>query len=269
METILLTWTIKPSNKICTIGYKTTSIDPEQRYKQYLAALLFYLTFSKFDNIVFCENSNYEIKDKKLLYDLAKLYNKRLEILHFQWDEEQLIKRRNYGYWDGEIIDYAFLNSELLKDSKNRYKISGRYICTNINNVIEAHKDINNMFYRQIGFALSTWLFKVTNELYKENLYNLKNEIIDNNIEDVYYKRLRQYIWKEEIGNLKTYPNRLIWHTSKAGLFSKKFTILTWLCRFNGIPSIILDKLLFRYANNIKKLNTYIVNSLGLIPKTT
>ena len=55
----------------------------ENRKKDYIRALLYYITQSNFDNIVFCENSNANLEEFVNVINIAKIFNKNLEILIF------------------------------------------------------------------------------------------------------------------------------------------------------------------------------------------
>jgi hypothetical protein len=46
----------------------------DHREKEYLRALIYYITESYFDDIVFCDNSNTYLKDFDYLKDLAKRF---------------------------------------------------------------------------------------------------------------------------------------------------------------------------------------------------
>ena len=208
-ETLHLTWTIAPTLGIKKF-YKNT-LDPRQRLKEYDKAIKFYIKMSQFKNIVFCENSNYSCKHrKKSIYKLAKMYDKNLEILQFEWSNKTLIL--SYSYWEGECIDYAFDNSTLIKNSNNWRKITGRYIITNINEITSSSNTENLLFkwmWPLQYFMIDTSFFKVTNMIYEKYLYNAKNDITVKNkkcIESLYYDRLRYkdiHFWRLKILPIK------------------------------------------------------------------
>jgi hypothetical protein len=100
---------------------------------------------------------------------LAKKFGKKIEFLMFQWD----VKVSEKYYWAGEaeIFDYFFEHSQLLKESKSFYKISGRYIIDNINRIIEVSADLPNYFTMQFwNFEISTYLLKISKEIYEKYL---------------------------------------------------------------------------------------------------
>ena len=146
-RTLLLTWTIAPSNWIKKFNY-INSLNPEKRLKEYETSIKYYITESLFDKIVFCENSNYNCeKRKNEMYIFTKKNSKLLEIIQFQWNIEKTLEL-TYSYWEWECIDYAFKNSKLLRESKNRWKITWRYIIKNINDIILSADKYENLLFK-------------------------------------------------------------------------------------------------------------------------
>lgn len=249
METLLLTWTISPNKKIINQWYKSTSLNPEQRYFEYLDAIIYYISQSNFQNIVFCENSNYLFKDLSLINGLCKIYNKKFELLQFNWNYQKTLDLW-YWYWDWEIIDYAIDNSSLLKKSINWYKISGRYICININEIILNHKNSNNIFFKWVNFSffsVCSAFFKTNNNFYYENLYKL-NEKLDKNIslETIYYSKLRKFSLSKTCWNLKIFPKFSKWNNMINITFILKSLFKTWLSSIWSKISFIFDKILLK-----------------------
>ncbi len=259
MNTLLLTWTIHP-DLWNNHDYRSWSLLPDIRWKDYLKTLIFYITLSNFDNIVFCENSFYDIwDDLDLLNTLSKDYGKCFEFLQFIWDNEKC-KKINYWYGEGEIIDYAYDNSKLLKSSNGRYKITWRYIISNINKMLELHDWIDNLFFRNIPefSAINTAFFKTNNEDYKE-FYNLKKVLLDSwdkwrALKYIYYEKILSMnslnIWK-----LKDLPCRFNIQTkNKKSNFLKrdifryeKIAFTLWLFSVNKTVEKHIFK--FRFPN--------------------
>lgn len=173
-ETLLLTWTIAPSN---SVRYASASFSPDIRKLQYLKTLIFYITQSNFGKIIFCENSDYKLDKKEIdtLEHLSKLYQKEIELIHFKWDFKKTIKLW-YWYGEWECIDYAYDNSKYLKYTWTFYKITWRYIIWNINDIINKHKNCKNLFIRDIPayFAMNTAFFKIETNIYRTYFYDVK-----------------------------------------------------------------------------------------------
>lgn len=191
IESLLLTWTISPSRGQ---KYQSASLSPEIRELQYFKSLVFYIAQSNFNKIVFCENSDYSFSNDRInnLKYLSELYKKEVELLHFRWDFERT-NRLWYWYWEWECLDYAIDNSKILKDAKTFYKLTGRYIIWNINDILNIHKDSKNLFIRDIPsyFTMNTAFFKMEVNLYKKYFYNAKkfvNHLKNENFESAFYK---------------------------------------------------------------------------------
>lgn len=120
--------------------------DAETRFRQYESALRFYIKNTKINNLVFCDNSNDQLDNA--LFEIAKESNKNVELLCFQGNVEKVLDKGK-GYGEGEILEYAFHHSELIKKSKYIIKITGRLIISNLDNIVRLlYKDGNyiNMF---------------------------------------------------------------------------------------------------------------------------
>ena len=258
-ETVLLTGTINPNTKVREWKYwHKWSISINERIIDYYISIQFYIAYSNFKNIVFCENSNYERNEQiKSLNKIAKACNKNLEIIQFEWNKNALLKTY-YWYWEWEIINYALSKSKILPKCKNRYKITWRYIIENINNIIEYNKKDNNLFFRlmfSFNFhTICTALFKTNNETYNKYLYNINDKLEPQvALEELYYKVLKETdikSWK-----LWEIPHRL-WRDSerwKINIYHRLFFI-AW-CRnykYNIFAYlfkklIMFKRLLFKY----------------------
>jgi len=125
---LLLTGCINPAG----MSY-TTLNNPEERKKQYVDAINFYLSSTNFP-IVFAENSGTDISN--IFQDYIK--SSRIEILCFCGNHD---KGRGKGYGECEIIEYALQHSKLINSSKgNRIaKITGRLKVKNIKTIVGLH----------------------------------------------------------------------------------------------------------------------------------
>jgi len=210
MNTLLLTWTIKPNQNILFLNLK----DPSVRYLQYVQNIIRYVCFSDFESIVFCENSWYEITDLDTLMWIAKMFGKKLEILQFNWDHEKSVKK---GRWFGEseIIEYAIKHSKLIKESWKFIKITWRYWCDNINQIIHwsAQKDVcfsklmPTSPFKLDTKAVNTALFKTSVEFFNKMLDWAGEDVEDTKhyfLEHVYYDRLKKK--SSKINHLPEYP---------------------------------------------------------------
>lgn len=128
MTSILLTGCINPNGMKCTAVQDATV-----RRQQYIDAITFYLSNTK-NHIVFVENSNEDISD----FFREAVASKRLEC--FTFDGNNYDKSRGKGYGEALIIIKAFTFSEVLRNSHEVIKITGRVIVRNINRIIAQNR---------------------------------------------------------------------------------------------------------------------------------
>lgn len=204
-NTLLLTSTIIPSTKIANKSENDLNI--EIRKRDYIRALLYYITQSNFDNIIFCENSNTNLKDFEEIKKIAKSHNKKLEILVFNWNKDLAL---NYWYWawEAEIFDYCFENSKLFKNLDSFYKITWRYILKDINYIIWRLENTKNYFHKQwlfmSQFTVSTAFFRISKENYEKYLYKKQIKL---------YEELDKKDYKNEIYFKNHFPIERVWYT--------------------------------------------------------
>ena len=96
---------------------------PEERKKQYISAITFYLEKTPF-RMVICENSGYY----SLLDSIDKKYHNRIEFICFQ----ETNKTRNHGYNEMLILERIKKESLFLKKAKILIKMTGRIVIKNI-----------------------------------------------------------------------------------------------------------------------------------------
>ena len=168
---ILLTGCINPNGMSFT-----TLTDVNERQTQYFHAIQYYLR-NTHCNIVFCENSNTDIRS----HFNSNIFKNRLEILTFLGNQD---KQRGKGYGEAEIIEYALQHSLLMHKNTIIIKITGRLIINNINTILKSLKHqerdfISCIIHSDFKFADSR-IICATSTFYKEFLNN-KNMINDNN----------------------------------------------------------------------------------------
>ncbi|MEH7440203.1 hypothetical protein V7182_22405 [Neobacillus drentensis] len=122
---LIISGCIQPSANVPVLVLK----DHNERRKQYINSIRYYLENTPFKNIIYCDNS--KAQGETSLGKLAESYGKRFEWLSFEGDNEACVQKGK-GYGEGEIIDYVFRNSEILKNCKYIVKVTGRIIISNI-----------------------------------------------------------------------------------------------------------------------------------------
>ncbi len=181
---------------------------------QYIQNIIRYIAFSNAENIVFCENSGYPIQDKDTLTAIAKLFKKELEILQFNGDHEKSVKKWRW-FWENEIIEYAIQKSQLIKESWTFIKITWRYRCENINQIIDWSKNKDICFSKLMPISLkeintkavNTAVFKTSVDFFNKVLTGAGKDVDDTKIhflEHVYFDRLKKK--SKKIFSLPQYP---------------------------------------------------------------
>lgn len=133
---ILLTACVNPD------GMAYTALqDPEERQRQYVEALDFYLKETN-TPVVFVENT---LTDFSSQYK-SSIDSGRLEYLTF--DGNNYDKKLGKGYGEAKLIMYAYEHSRILKECDYVVKITGRLIIRNIKNIIISKWFLLNNIFR-------------------------------------------------------------------------------------------------------------------------
>ncbi len=204
MKSILLTGTIDTSVFNNTM---TTLSDTQTRLLQYKKAIRWWIKKSRFDNIVFIENSGYKF-DEDYFKKLAKNAGKHFEFIKGEAHiEETLEHGKSYG--EIRLITEAIEKSDLLKKCDSFYKCTGRLIIKNINKLLKCAYTSDNVF---LGVPsdkwVFTWFFSVEKNFYMKYLSDAYKYVYDKNgiyMEHIYYKKI--VIEIDKIDTFKMYPN--------------------------------------------------------------
>lgn len=185
--TLLITGCINPYENQVWLKLK----DKQERLKQYVDSIIYYINTTNLKKIVFCENSNY-CYDADSIKKIAANKGKEFEWISFKGNIS-LVKKYDKGAGESEIIDYALCHSKLLKDSAKLIKVTGRLKLTNISNLLQAIKLENNYFvcdiYRSNPHAVDTRFYVVDMDLYKTQLSHYYDRVQCENpkIEECYF----------------------------------------------------------------------------------
>ena len=154
------------------------------RLQQYLESIEYAIEhYNLINHIVFCENTGYTY-DYSGLQEKAKLKNKTLEIIVFVGDY-QVIQAKGKGYGEGEIIQYALDKSEALQMSDFFYKLTGRILVRNMDQVMDSSKSENTFIFLSHMEALSkkgrvrTLFYKVNTSFYRQVLIDAYKDVDD------------------------------------------------------------------------------------------
>lgn len=190
----------------------TKITDPKEREKQYINSILFYLNETNINKIVICDNSGFEYSYLKLGI-IAQQQNKKIELLSFKGDAYS-IEKLGKGYGEGEIMKFILKNSRLLKDKDFFFKVTGRIIIKNINQIIKSINPSLNYFQtiREVllfsASKVDTRFYFCNKHIFNENLldiYYFINDLEGYYLEHIYYRALERN--KIQYNNFKFYPN--------------------------------------------------------------
>lgn len=140
---LLITGCIKPNLNV----FKISLTDTDQRLVQYIKSIKWSIEKTMFKNIVFVDNSGFPADTAMVEY--ASKRDKNFEWLSFIGNEK-MITACGKGFGEGEMIEYAFRNSELMKKSMYFCKLTGRLRVDNINRFTK-HADINRIYLWTVG----------------------------------------------------------------------------------------------------------------------
>ena len=172
--------------------------DTGKRLKQYLDAIEYAIDhYTEVETIIFCENTNFDFNYTPLR-EKAEKKGKNLEILTFAGNYE-MIYQRGKGYGEGEIIDYALNNSYFLSKTQSFYKLTGRLIIKNMDQLIRTTHSANAFWFKPIEITtlskrhIETFFYKTETELYQSTLrdaYLSVDEVDNIYLEHLFFDRL-------------------------------------------------------------------------------
>lgn len=154
----------------------------EERYKQTIDSLKFYIDYCNFSKIVLCDGSGYSF-DNDLIVSYAEQRNVSLEILSFFQDFDK-VRTQGKGFGEGEIMHYIVSNSKLYSESRNFVKITGRLIIENIVDIINKVKYSDGVYFNIIASrymgSVDTRIYIIPCDLYKHYFNHVYNFVDDN-----------------------------------------------------------------------------------------
>lgn len=137
----IVTGTIRPSSQMEQLVVR----DEKERLEQYVQSIRSLIEAEAFKKVIFAENSNYGCDALEGLQIAADEHQVELECLSFQGNTEQACIHGK-GYGEGEIMDYVFQHSQLLKNEPYFVKITGRLQVDNITAIAARLKKTRTYF---------------------------------------------------------------------------------------------------------------------------
>lgn len=192
---ILLTATVNPEGMIFT-----ERNDPKKRLEDYVMVIKS-LNKLGYKNIVFCENTSLKIEELSEKIDI-----KDIEFLSFNGNNYN--KSLGKGYGEAKIIDYAFKNSNKLRESEFTLKITGRYDILNIVQLTKyferSKSDIIADFRKNLSYTDSR-VFFAHKSFFTDYFLSFSEEINDN--EGVYFEHMLARSIHAAMSNGMTFEN--------------------------------------------------------------
>ena len=157
--------------------------DVDERLRQYLDSIYYYLRESFFKKIIFCDNSGYDYNEIGNIIDFASSIGKELEWLSFKGNSDLVAKYSTKGIGEDEIMDYIFTNSKLVIGAKSFVKVTGRLLVQNVDALLYTAQYGKNYFYRNIYsddfHELDTRFYVMDIDYYNLKVRNCYNRIKD------------------------------------------------------------------------------------------
>jgi len=179
---ILLTGTIKPNEEAI---HKVRNI--KLRKRQYIDSISWWAKKqATVKKVVFCENSDADFPEGEELKKIFAGQGMELEILR---QPATIEKFKGKGWAESLLINFALGNSQLLAKSNNFFKITGRYIPSNFEEIfhaIEEYQRENQAVFmgHSVGFlngkrSIASDFFWSEIDFYRQNLLSLYKNIDD------------------------------------------------------------------------------------------
>lgn len=197
---LIITGTITPPKDVFQL-YLT---DSEERKKQYISSIRYYIENTKIQKIIYCDNSGTD--EDSNIKEMAIKKGKRLEWLSFTSDVTK-VRKQGKGFGEGEIMKFIFSNSLLIRECKSFAKVTGRLIVKNIDAVIFT-SSINHIYCDIVNNYVQTYFYIMPTPIYKSYFLNAYQQVNDRSgyfLEHCFYTTLKEKNIRYRLFSL--YPN--------------------------------------------------------------
>lgn len=168
--------------------------DEDTRILQYMCALVSWARPRHVQRIVLGENGNTRFDCSNVVRYLEAA-GKEVEVIVFDGNKEAA--RLGKGYGEGEILEYLYNNSKLLRECSTFYKVTGRLFVSNFDVVSETTTSLDAFRRKQSKNAkpskANTVFFKCSRALFEDRLVHAYRQVDEANgvyIEHVYFNQL-------------------------------------------------------------------------------
>lgn len=239
----------------------TRLTDTKVRLQQYIDSLEYAIdNYHRIHQIVFCENTGYRYDYSELLKK-AEQKGKELEIISFSGNY-QTIQVKGKGYGEGEIVEYALKNSRTLQNCVFFYKLTGRIMVRNMDQLMDRSPSDNTFIFfsdlkgRFEKGKVRTLFYKVNTSFYKQNLIDAYMEADDNRhhyLEHVFYDRLA----KIPLPSFGKFPDFAGIQASTGKLYQTKLKLIKYrlyhrLHFYSNMEKTLFQKMILQIIKTIR-----------------
>lgn len=189
MSLLMITGCIAPKRDIPFLAVSET----EERLAEYEETLRWAISESPFTEIVYADNSGFDLGKLQNYVSEAKKKQKKLELLGFSLSDPRVFQGKGYG--EGKILEYALQNSSLVAENKEQYfyKLTGRLKIANINEMMKGSRTDTVYFFRNYPLygMLDTRFYGMPVNIYRQfflNAYTMVNDEKLNYLEKIFYE---------------------------------------------------------------------------------
>lgn len=210
--------------------------DEKERLSQYLQGIRALIEAEAFHKIVFAENSGYGCEAFDALQFVAAEHQVELECLSFCGDMEQCCIHGK-GYGEGEIMEYVFGHSQLLKNEPYFVKITGRLQLDNaaeLSTCLRKSRTYFNIPNRTKRDIYDTRIYAMPTKQFEQDFLKEYGQVMDG--EGVYLEHVYTRILKEnhiKVYNFPRYP-RIRGISGSGGAI---YDYTEWKCKIKDLLS--------------------------------
>lgn len=189
MSLLIITGCIAPKKDVPFLAVAET----QERLAEYEETLRWAIFESPFTEIVYADNSGFDLGTLQNYVSEAEKKEKNLELLGFSLSDPLVFQGKGYG--EGKIMEYVLRNSRLVAENKEQYfyKLTGRLKIANIHEMMKGSRTDTVYFFRNYPLyeMLDTRFYGMPMEIYRRyflNAYTMVNDEKLNYLEKIFYE---------------------------------------------------------------------------------